>query len=393
MRLGIYHEPVHTDGRIFDTYGPYARYVMEFAKHFPSITVFAPVTTKPTYFSGCPLTAPNVTVVPLPYFQTHAQAYWHAMSIALIFHRHARFLDVINCRGTAPLAYLLWWFTRCRGVPFIYHFASDPFEVLSTSPKYRSMYGLFARSAYGVEFTIQKHIMRQNYSFASGSSLCRRLRKITPNVEPVVTSTLREEDYYLRQDCCTGNLLRLLYVGRLKASKGLGHLIEAVKILRCHGRNVELDIVGEGDLRGVLTELSERANISEHAHFRGFAVTGPELNRYYDSADIFIMPSLSEGSPKVVLEALGHSLPVVATATGNIPEMLGNGRRGILVPLGDAGAIAQAVTRIINDSTFRQTCINEGYGYARQHSVESFIVRMAEKARSLVKERRKGIFA
>lgn len=390
MKLCIYHEPLHSDGQTFDTYGPYARYVTEFARHFEHVLVFAPVTTEATYFSGCPLNSHNITVVPLPYFQTHAQAYRHVVTIAKIFRRHASSLDVINCRSTAPLAYLLWWFTHRRNVPFIYHFAADPFEVLDTSPKYTGIYGRFARLAYGIEFSIQKHIMRRNYAFASGSSLCDRLRKITPNVVPVVTSTLREEDYYLRQDCCSADLLRLLYVGRLKAGKGLDYLIKAVKILRSHGLNVELDLVGDGDLGEPLIELAQQMSIPEHVHFRGFAVMGQQLNDYYNTADIFVMPSLSEGSPKAVLEALGHSLPVIATATGNIPKMLNQGNRGILVPQRDPNAIAESVMRLINDSVFRQVCIREGYSYARQHSVESFIAQMAEKARSLVKEHRKG---
>jgi glycosyltransferase involved in cell wall biosynthesis len=391
MRLGIYHEPVHTDGHTFDTYGPYARYVLEFARRFEHVTVFAPATSDPTYFSGCPLNRPNLTVIPLPYFETHVQAYRHAVTIARIFRRHAGSLDVINCRGTAPLAYLLWWFTRRRNVPFIYHFAADPFEVLDRSPVYCGIYGKFARFAYGIEFAIQKYIMRRNFSFVSGTRLCEQLRRVTPSVEPVLTSSLKQEDYYLRQDCCTSDNVRLLYVGRLKAGKGLEHLIEAVGILNGSGRNSELDIVGEGDLLPSLSQLAQELNVSDYVRFHGFVVMGPELNEYYNSADIFVLPSLSEGSPKAVLEALAHSLPVVATVVGNIPTMLDQGRRGILIPLRDPSSIAQAVIRVVDDPAFRQACIRDGYNYAKEHSAGKFIARMAEKARSLVEERRKGV--
>jgi glycosyltransferase involved in cell wall biosynthesis len=389
MRLGIYHEPVHTDGQTFDTYGAYARYVLEFAKHFEHVTVFAPVTAQSTYFSGCPLDAPNATIVPLPFFRTHAQAYRHGLTMARILRRHAPSLDAINCRGTAPMGYLLWWFTRGRNVPFIYHFAADPFEVLDRSPVYRGIYGKFARFAYGIEFTIQKYIMRRNYSFTSGSAIYERYREITPNIEPLVTSSLRNEDYYLREDCCTADLIRLLYVGRLKTWKALTYLIEAVKILRNGGRNVELDIVGEGELRTSLGQLAQELDVSDHVYFRGSVLMGAALNEYYNSADVFVLPSLHEGSPKVVLEALGHSLPVVATPVGNVPEMLDHGQRGILVPLRDTDAIAQAVTHIVDDPVFRQTCIRDGHAYAREHSVESFIAQMAEKIHFLVKEHSK----
>jgi glycosyltransferase involved in cell wall biosynthesis len=341
VRIGLYHEPVHTDGHTFDTYGSYARYVLEFARHFDDVTVFAPVTDQPTYFSGCPLAAPNVTVAPLPYFETHIRAYRHAPAIVRVFRRHCDTLDVINARGTAPLAYVLWWLTRRRGVPFLYHFSSDPFEMIARSPKYRGPYRWFAWSAYSCEFAIQKHIMRRNYSFTDGSAIAERLRRYTPNVEPIVLSTLQAEDYYVRDDSCTGAVVRVLYVGYLRQGKGLDDLLEALGILRRAGRNVELELV-------------------------------------------------SEGSPRVIIEALGHSLPVVATPVGNIAELLANGQRGLLVPMNDPAALAAGIARLIDDGDFRRRCIHDGYAFARQHGLDAFVARMAEKAKELIAQRRRG---
>ncbi len=390
MHIGLYHEPVHTDGRTYDTYGGYARYVLEFARHFDHVTVFAPTTTAPTYFSGVPLAAPNITVVPLPFFTTHAQAYVRAHAIWRAFRAHADRLDVINCRGTAPLGYVLWWLTRRRGVPFIYHFSSDPFEMIARSPKYRGAYRLFARTAYGCEFAIQKYIMRRNYAFTDGSALADRLRRYTPNVEPIVLSTLQPDDYYERADTCTGPVVRVLYVGYLRAGKGLDDLIEAVALLRREGRPVELDLVGEGELRPALEAQVARLGLENVVHFRGYARLGPELNAWYNAADIFALPSLSEGSPRVITEALGHSLPVVATPVGNIAESLGHGTRGVLVPLRDPAALAAGLRRVMDDGEFRRRCIREGYAFARAHGLDVFVARMAAKAHELARARRAG---
>jgi len=390
MHLGLYHEPIHTDGRSFDTYGPYARYVLEFARHFEHVTVFAPTTRDPTYFSGVPLDAPNLTVAPLPFFMTHAQALCRARRIARVFREHADALDVVNARGTAPLAWLLWRRVRHRGVPFVYHFASDPFDVIANSPKYRGPYGWFARLAYGAEFAMQKRILRANYAFASGEAIAERLRRVTPNVEAVVTSSLTEDDYHARDDTCTGPIVRLLYVGGLRPGKGLDLLLQAVAALRKQGRPVELDVVGDGPLLEPLRDQAAGLGIAEAVHFRGHAVMGPELNARYDAADLFVLPSLSEGSPKAVLEAMGHSLPVVATDVGNVAEMLDGGRRGVLVPPHDAGALAAGVVRLLDDGAFRRQCIREGFAYAREHSVASFVGRMAWKMRELAEARREG---
>ena len=390
MRIGLYHEPVHTDGRTFDTYGGYARYVLEFARHFEQVTVFAPTTRDPTYFSGCSLDAPNVTIAPLPYFATHVQAYRHAGSLVHIFRQHCDSLDVINARGTAPLAYVLWWLTRKRGVPFMYHFSSDPFEMIARSPKYRGLYRQFARTAYGFEFAIQKYIMRRNYSFSDGSAISARLQRYTPNVEPIVLSTLQEADYYLREDCCTGRPVRVLYVGYLREGKGLGDLIEAVGQLRRAGRDVELELVGEGELRAPLQAHASRLGLEPQVHFRGYVTLGPPLNEFYNTSDIFALPSLSEGSPRVILEALGHSLPVIATPVGNIAETLGDGQRGVLVPLNDPTALATGIARVIDDAELRRQCIRLGYAFAREHGLDRFVARMAKKACELIAQRRGG---
>ena len=390
MRIGLYHEPLHTDGHTYDTYGAYARYVLEFARHFDAVTVLAPTTDRPTYFSGVPLDAPNVTVAALPYFETHAQAYLRAPRIVRVFREYAAALDVINARGTAPLAYVLWWLTRKRGVPFLYHFSSDPFEMIARSPKYRGLRRWFARAAYGFEFAIQKAITRRNYAFTDGAALCDRLRRFTPNVEPIVLSTLLPEDYRRRTDSCTGPSVRILYVGYLRQGKGLGDLIEAVGILRRGGRNVELELVGQGELRDALVSQARRLGVDQHVHFRGYLALGPALNAGYDAADVFALPSLSEGSPRVVLEALGHSLPVVATPVGNIAELLDGGRRGVLVPMNDPLALAAGLARVIDEPEFRRQCMRAGYDFARQHGLDVFVARMAAKARELIEERRRG---
>jgi glycosyltransferase involved in cell wall biosynthesis len=387
MRLGLYNEPVHTDGRTFDTYGPNARYALEFARHFDQVTVFAPTTDQPTYFSGVALDAPNLAVAPLPFFMTHAQAYARLRQITRVFRAHADSLDVVIARNTAPLAWVLWRLTRKRGVPFFYHFASDPFEVIARSPRYGTLYRLFARTGYGVEFALQKRIMRAGFSFANGRAVAERLRRVTPNVEAVISSSLLESDYHEREDSCTGSPVRLLFVGGLRPGKGLDRLVAAVGLLTKSGRNVELNVVGDGELRGTLEAQARGLGIAGRVRFSGHAVMGPDLNAHYNAADLFILPSLSEASPRAVLEALGHSLPVIATDVGNVADLLDGGRRGVLLPEPTPEALAAAIERLIDDGDFRRRSIREGYRFARDHSMEAYIAGMARKIHEVVRER------
>jgi glycosyltransferase involved in cell wall biosynthesis len=390
MHLGLYQEPVSLGPEGYETYGPFALCISLFARRFEQVTVFAPTATGESYFSGHRVDQPNVTVAPLPFYMTHAQAYRRYGAIKRVFAQHADTLDAVVARGTAPLAYLLWRMVRDRNVPFVYHFASDPFEIIARSRKYRGLYGLFARAAYGFEFAIQKRIVRRNFAFASGEALAARLRESSMDVQSVITSALRDEDFYVRADCCLARPVRLLFVGYLRPEKRVEDLLEAVRLLRERGTDAVADVVGSGEHRPALETMAQRLGVREHVTFHGHAVAGRELNSRYEAADVLVFPSLSEGSPKVVLEAMAHSLPVVATGAGNIPEMLAGGERGLIVPRDDPPAVAEAVARLIDDGDLRRRFIRDGYSFAREHSAEAFVGEMADKVRALVEQRRAG---
>jgi glycosyltransferase involved in cell wall biosynthesis len=105
---------------------------------------------------------------------------------------------------------------------------------------------------------------------------------------------------------------------------------------------------------------------------------------------MFALPSLTEGSPRVICEALGHSLPAVAAPAGDIAELLGDGTCGVFVLMRDPPALAAGIARLIDDIAFRRQCIRGGHACARQHALETHVARMARKARELVEGARRS---
>ncbi len=87
--------------------------------------------------------------------------------------------------------------------------------------------------------------------------------------------------------------------------------------------------------------------------FRGWVPHERSLELISESA-VVVLPSEAEGMPMVLLEAMARAVPVVSTAVGGIPELLGDGAYGILVPVGDAGALAQSVTELLTDRSHRE---------------------------------------
>ena len=87
-------------------------------------------------------------------------------------------------------------------------------------------------------------------------------------------------------------------------------------------------------------------------------------------ADVFVLPSLSEGIPRVILEAWALGVPVVATKVGGIPYLIRNGENGILVPPCSPDALSKAIEKIIDNKTLRKKLIKGGYHSVKEYTIE-----------------------
>lgn len=133
---------------------------------------------------------------------------------------------------------------------------------------------------------------------------------------------------------------RLLFVGRLTPAKGVPFLVEAVRRLEAQGTRVELTLLGDGILRSELER--ELAGLGERLRVLSWCpseVVREELAR----TRCLVLPSLTEGLPVVIIEALAMHRPVIATQIAGIPELLGNGAGGWLIPAGSVEALERAI--------------------------------------------------
>lgn len=169
-----------------------------------------------------------------------------------------------------------------------------------------------------------------------------------------------------------GEAFRLLFVGRLVERKGLTHLLDAVASLRGR-RSVELDIVGDGPLRAALEGRVAELGLADAVRFRGF-VSAEELAGRFADADAFVLPAVEdakgdvEGLGVVLIEAQMHGLPVIASESGGIVDIVEHERTGLLVPPGDAPRLAGAIERLASDGPLRARLSAAG----REHAATTF---------------------
>lgn len=151
-----------------------------------------------------------------------------------------------------------------------------------------------------------------------------------------------------------GASLLIMVVAQLIERKGLHHLIAALAQLpdSLQGR-LRLSLCGTGPCKDALHRQAKEAGLAQQVEFAGL-VPYDQVPARLQQADLFVLPSLQEGLPLSLLEAMACGLPVIATKVGGIPELVRDGTNGLLVPAGHVGALAEALTRLLADSLERQ---------------------------------------
>jgi len=159
-----------------------------------------------------------------------------------------------------------------------------------------------------------------------------------------------------------------LYIGRQTAHKGLRYLLEAFAKFAGNHRRYTLLLVGErleGGVDPSLVHLAKELGILERVKFTG-RIPQREAWKILGMAKCLVLPSLAEAFGMTVLEAMASETPVIATRVGGIPEVVRNGRNGLLVPAADPEALSEAMERIASDARLRRRLTKEGMRTCRR---------------------------
>jgi glycosyltransferase involved in cell wall biosynthesis len=171
-----------------------------------------------------------------------------------------------------------------------------------------------------------------------------------------------------------GGSVVLCCVGRLDPVKAHDNLIDAfARAVERGGPRLELRLLGDGPCRASLEALVRERGLADRVKFLGMATDVPEQLR---ESDAFVLASHREGRPTSIMEAMASGLPVIATRVGSIPELVDDGRTGLLVEPGDVEGLARAIGAIAADRPLRDRLAEE----ARRHAVaELSLDRMIEQ--------------
>lgn len=168
---------------------------------------------------------------------------------------------------------------------------------------------------------------------------------------------------------------RILFVGRLHPVKGVRYLIQAMALVHEKSPDTKLIIVGAGDERYCLEDLTDHLRIKEYVDFVG-KVPHERIGDYLSHADIFVLSSLSESFGIVLLEAMVYGLPIVATRVGGIPEIIENGVNGFLVNPGDPQKMADKILQLLTDEKLAAKMSNNNQQKVTQYNWEEIVIKL-----------------
>lgn len=248
--------------------------------------------------------------------------------------------DVLHVHWWVPGGFAFWP-GNARGVPVVLTSHGTDLFLLDRFPAARSLAAPIFRAARQVT-VISSPLLERVQRLGVPAS------RITVLPMPVSAERFAPPLHNVR------DAGRMLFVGRLIERKGAEYAIRAVGDLRRQGRAVRLTVIGDGPERTRLVALIEELGLRQAVDLAG-ALPHDAIADHYRTASLLLMPAVTdwkgeqEGFGMVLVEAMASDLPVVATRSGGIPDVVTDGVTGLLVPERDAVALAAAAARLLDD--------------------------------------------
>lgn len=299
---------------------------------------------------------PNVRFYGLPYYEGPWQYLRRYGKLRALAKKAVEQADAFILRVPGPVASLLWHQLKNRGIPYGIEVVGDLWDSLSVL-SVRSILTPIATyqmarnqkkqccGAIAAAYVSEHYIQRRH--FPGGWSTHYSSVEL-PNEAIVDEDKLRERFASLSDAVSGQRPFRICHVGSMSALyKAQDVLIEAISLCRrAKGLEIQLTLLGDGKYYQHFVEKAKILGIAQNVKFLGRLLPGAPVQKQLDLADLFVLPSLVEGVPRVLIEAMARGLPCIGSNVGGIPELLAPED---MVPAGNAQLLAEKIESVITN--------------------------------------------
>jgi glycosyltransferase involved in cell wall biosynthesis len=263
---------------------------------------------------------------------------------------------------------------RLRGLPAVCLIVGMWEETIGTRGRVlEAVYSWFAR------WVTRRAAADADLVLAQGEPLRRYLSRLGIEAVPVIESPLEPEDFVTKSGANRrSDDLEIVTISRLVRSKNISAVIEATRLLRDTGIASRLRLVGGGELEGVLRRQVAKLGLEPYVEVLGRVDDRTRIREILASSDVFALPSLIEGVPSSVLEAMAAGLAVVAAPVGGLADLLVDEANAIVVKAPTPQNLTRAFVRLARDRTLRTRLGIEARERAREHLHSSWVEHFRE---------------
>ncbi|MEN5233485.1 glycosyltransferase family 4 protein [Sphingobacterium faecium] len=313
---------------------------------------------------------PNVEVYELPYTEGYIAAIKYFFHYNKAYKELSSHYDVVYARYPIPFGWLQKFYFQ--GKRRIIHFVGDPMDTIINNPSLsfikKSIYRLFFKPEHAMFMAACKGAN----VYTNGHHLAERLETSGIKANPLISSTLSDNDFYFEDKEIDGDAPKIIYVGYLRKAKGVETVVKAFGLLQFHKPDAKLTIVGYGESELLLKSLVENQNL-QNVKFEGHIDNREKLNQLLRENDIFCFASLSEGSPRVILEAMANGLAILSTPVGSLPTTFEDNKEIVFANFNDEKDFSEKLLKLSSDFQFYNSIRLNSFNKVSNYKIENFL--------------------
>lgn len=344
----------------------YERFWSRYLHVFDSVIILARLFAQEEADTA-PATGPGVSFVPLPSYLGPVQYIRNRMKIARTINQLFADRDIaVIARMPGIIGTMLTQAAVRQHRPYGVEVVADPYDAFAPGAITNPLRGVFrwmftrqlqqvsagaCATAYVTQQTLQQRYPPSPTAFTTHYSSI-----VLPE-----TACVAQPRHHTPQPIYT-----LVTIGSMAQTyKGFDVLLEAVARCRTQGLNLQLRVVGDGKYQEQYARLADTLGIASSVHFCGRIPAGDAVRTHLDAADLFVLPSRTEGLPRAMIEAMARGVPCIGSTAGGIPELL---NAEDMVPPGDATALADTICAVLADPARMAAMSARNLAHARQYT-------------------------
>lgn len=280
-------------------------------------------------------------------------------------------VDLFYCRVPDPFS----WIPRLLfSKKSILHFVGDTIDATKHNENWSKLRKVIMITGYLPEYKLTLCAAKKSRVFTNGHHISVRLCKKGIKATVVISSTVSASGFKEPDTHNDSKQLRLIYIGYIRHAKGMNCLMNLWTLLKQKYPDFIFDLVGNGEMidrvKGYVSENGLSANVIFHGHVD----SRDKMNELLRTDDLFVFPSLSEGSPRVVIEAMAQGIPVMSTPVGSLSSTFKDKETIRFFDFDNAEQALSIIEEYVNDSTDFISQRNKAFEEVKnKYTIEKFL--------------------